>query len=596
MSFIKKIAELIILTVLTLSLLIFSVFLYVRYLWPNAYFDQIYGTIKDLDYSILSKNIYPKDIFFGLLTFIITWPFFCLKLNLKQQLCAVLGALLGILYLSGWISYVINSHTTSDLYEKEYVSAQNLTTEFPAKKRNLVLIFLESFEQNFSSAEHYDKNLIPHIQSLQKEGNYSLNHHSVYGTDYSIAALVSDFCGIPLKNKEKRDIWEARHFLPQVTCFPEILQNNGYQTKIIKAADISFSHAEILSREHGYDEALGIYELQKEYPELTAEQYSGTFGGLNDRTLFEYAKKELAKFDSDQPFMLTLFTLDTHTPGHYTDPDCQKTFNDIRDAFMCTDKLAYEFVDWLKNSPYWQNTTVILIGDHVFPSHLKTNGRTRHGIFNIFLNLPKGLIIDKNKEFTTLDLAPTILESLNIKLSPRALGLGRSIFAKEDTLIKKMKSSLNNKIKQKSELYLTFHNPKEPRQVIYVPYTLGTTLHEQDFTKYSDAWEEYVGTVYLDRLNLLLDQTPLTDLSLHLIFKAITDPKKPIFIKANNQELLTFMPPAKKASPLFTVDLTIKKEWITDNKLQLILENTKGTANAMQLGISPVELTISPKP
>lgn len=596
MSFIKKTAGLLVLIILTTSLLILSMLLYIRYLWPNAYFDQIRSTLRDLDYNILHNNIYPKDIFWGLLTFLIAWPFLYIKLNIKQQLITTFGIWMSILYLSGYISYTIDSHTTSDLYEKEYISANNLTINFPAQKRNLILIFLESFEQSFTSREHYNKNLIPHLQSLQKDGNYSKNHHSIYGTDYSIAALVSNLCGIPLKYKEKRDIWEAKHFLPRVICFPEILQNNGYQTKIIKAADIKFSHAETLAREHGYTEALGIYELQKEYPELNDKQYFGTFGGLNDRALFEYAKKELAKFDSDKPFMLTLFTLDTHTPGHYTDPKCAKTFNDIRDAFMCTDILTYDFINWLKASPYWQNTTVILVGDHIFPSLLKTNGRVHHNIFNVFLNLPENLKIDKNKDFATFDLAPTILESLNIKISPRALGLGRSIFAKEDTLIKKMKTSLTSQIKQKSELYLSFHTPKEPRQNFYTPYTLGTTLQEDDFKKYSDAWEEYVGSVYLDRLNLLLNQTPSTDLSLHLTFKAITDPKKPIYIKANNQELLTFLPPAKKSSPLFTFDFNIKKEWIKDNKLQLTFQNTKGWQNAMQLGISPIELIISPKP
>jgi len=596
MNFIKKTTELFILILLTIGLLILSVLLYVKYLWPNAYFEQIFSTIRSLDANILRHNVYLKDIFWSLLFFLIAWPFLYFKLNLKQQLLSLFGIFVGILYFSGLISHITDTHTTSDLYEKEYISAQNLKIEFPAQKRNLILIFLESFEQNFTNEKIYDKNLLSHLQSLQKDGNYSQNHHSIYGTDYSIAALVSDLCGIPLKYNQNRDIWEAKHFLPRVICFPEILQNNGYQTKIIKAADINFTHAGILAREHGYDEALGIHELQQKYPELNDKQYTGTFGGLNDRTLFEYAKKELDRFTPDKPFMLTLFTLDTHTPGYYKDKECQKDFNDIRDAFMCTDLLAYNFINWLKTSPYWQNTTVILVGDHVFPSHIKTNARTKHGIFNLFLNLPKEKKIDKNKAFTTFDLAPTILESLGIKLSPHALGLGRSILAKEDTLIKKMKANLVRKLKQKSNLYSTFHTPKQKREPIYKPYRLGTVLEKDDFINYAEAWDKYVGTVYLDCLNLTLDKAPATDLTLHITFKAITDPKKPILIKANNHELMSFMPPAQKTSPYFNLELTIKKEWIKDNKLQLTFQNTKGYQNAMQLGISPVRLMIDLKP
>jgi len=596
MSLIKKTTELFILTLLTLGLLIFSVLLYVKYLWPNAYFEQILSTIKSLDAKILRNNVYPKDIFWGILPFLIIWPFLYFKLNIKQQLLSLLCLFIGIAYFSGLISHIIDTRTTSDLYEKEYIPAQNLKVEFPAKKRNLILIFLESFEQNFANEKLYDKNLIPHLQSLQKDGNYSQNHHSIYGTDYSIAALVSDLCGVPLKHNQNRDIWEAKYFLPGVTCFPEILKNNGYQNKIIKASDINFTYAGTLAREHGYDEASGIHELKKRYPELDDEQYAGTFGGLNDRTLFEYAKKELARFAPDRPFMLTLFTLDTHTPGYYKDKKCPKDFNDIRDAFMCTDNLAYNFINWLKTSPYWQNTTVILVGDHIFPSHIKTNARTKHGIFNVFLNLPDGLKIDKNKEFTTFDLAPTILESLGIKLSPHALGLGRSIFKKEDTLIKQKKNTLIRQIKQQSDLYATFHTPKEIRKPVYTLYRLGTVLQADDFIKYTDAFENYVGNIYLDCLNFVFEKAPSTNLTLHLIFKAITDPKKPILIKANNHELISFMPPAQKTSPFFTFDFTIKKEWINENKLQLTFQNTKGYQNAMQMGISPVELVIDLKP
>lgn len=596
MPFIKKTTKTVIQLLLTLSLLSLSILLYIKYLWPDAYFEQIYQTILALNYDILLRNIYIKDICFGLFTFIIIWPILILKLNLKQQICATLIIIISTLHLSGFITHAIAAHTTGTLYEKHYISAKDLTVEFPSQKRNLVLIYLESFEQNFTQEKHYEKNLIPNLQSLQKEGNYSQSHHSLYGTDYSIAALVSGLCGIPLQYKKSRDIWDTKHFLPKVTCFPEILQNNGYQTKIIKAADINFTYTDTLARDHGYNEAIGIFELQQKYPELAQEQYSGTFGGLTDRALFEYAKKELAAFNHEKPFMLTLFSLDTHTPDYHKDTQCNKVFNDLRDAYLCTDELAYNFIEWLKRSPYWQNTTVILIGDHILSTRIKTKGHPQHGIFNVFLNLPEGLKIDKNKDFATFDLAPTILESLNIKLSPRALGLGRSIFAKEDTLIKKMKSSLNNQIKQKSELYLTFHTPKETRKIVYTPYTLGTTLHEQDIIKYSDAYEKHIGSYYLDRINLLLDATPTTDLVLHITFKAITESDKNIFIKANEQEILNFMPPVKKSSPLFTFDLNLKKKWIKDNKLQLIFRNTKGWENAMQMGISPTELSISAKP
>lgn len=597
MTKIKKITEFFILILLTFSLLIFSILLYVKFVWPDIYYEQIIYSVKDTDLRTLKNVATPSDYAFSLLTFFILFPIIYIKCNFKQQFFALLLIIFASIHISGFDSYVIDENTTSHLYEDEYINPKDINIEFPEQKRNLVFIFLESFEQNFTNEQSYGKNLIYNLEKLLEPGNHSNNYHAVSGTKFSIHSLIAEHCGIPYKYNKKQNIWENQYFLPQVTCFSDILNQHGYQTKIIKAADINFTNAGTFARNHGYQEALGVFELQKEYPELTEKKYNGSFGGLSDRTLFKYAKKELAKFDINKPFLLTLFSLDTHAPSEFHDPQCPKYFNDIRDAFMCTDKLVYDFIEWLKKSPYWENTTVIIIGDHLLPISKETfKHPKKRGIYNVFLNLPEHLKIDETKDFATFDLTPTILESLDIKLTPRAFGLGRSLFASDDTLIKKIGHSLNNQINQNSQVYKKFHTPKETRITIYTPYTIGSTLHEQDMAKYSDAWEEHVGSIYLDCLNLLLDKTPSTDLTLHLTFKAITDPKSPIYIKANNQELLAFNPPVKRTSPLFTFDLNIKKEWIKDNKLQLTIKNTKGTANAMQMGISPVELTISPKP
>jgi phosphoglycerol transferase MdoB-like AlkP superfamily enzyme len=246
--------------------------------------------------------------------------------------------------------------------------------------------------------------------------------------------------------------------------------------------------------------------------------------------------------------MLTLFSLDTHMPVYHKDAKCQQNFGDIRDAFICSDGIVYDFINWLKTSPYWQNTTVIVIGDHLFSNEFnlrkkqflisklsKSDRLKKRSIYNLFLNLPEDKKISDIHKFSTLDLAPTILESLDIKISPRAFGLGRSLFAPEPTLSDKMGPQLSSKLIQKSKVYKKFCTPPQ-RIEHYHTYTLNTTLNNEDMLPYTDAHQKLFNTYYIDHLNLLLDKTPTKDLHVSLKFnafiqKGIPLPSPPIIAK-----------------------------------------------------------------
>lgn len=587
----KKALNLLVFAVFTFCMLFFSALLYIKYLWPNADYEQIINTVKDLTPNVIEENIYPSDIFFGLLFFIIVWPFAGLKLSTKQQLLSIFILIIGSLYISGALTYAYLSRQTSTLYETQYVDPEQLKIDFKNKKRNLILVYLESFEENFKEAKHYEQNLIPNLSSYLDNENHSENYHPVLGANYSIAALVATHCAIPLRYAKDRDIWAMRYFMPQVVCFPEILKQNGYQTKIIKAADIRFTYAHIFATTHGYEQAWGINELREKYPELNDEKYAGCFGGLSDRTLFEYAKKELMEFAPDKPFLLTLFSLDTHDPNHYTDPQCPQKFRDIRDAYLCTDSIVGKFVSWLKTTPYWQNTTVVILGDHLLPTRMRTKGHPKRRVLNVFLNLPEDLKISPNRHISGLDIAPTLLESTGIDLPEHAFGLGRSLFAKKPTLFEIFGKDINLKLIQNSEIYNRFRTPKEERKETYLPYTFGQTLTNESMLSYTDAYDNVLGTYYLDRINLLLPETPTTDLKVSITFKSVTDKNLFILFSANDKEVARYAPKTNEQTP-YKIEFTVKKEFITDNKLQLKFRNNKGVTSAVEMGIAPLTLTV----
>lgn len=82
------------------------------------------------------------------------------------------------------------------------------------------------------------------------------------------------------------------------------------------------------------------------------------------------------------------------------------------------------------------------------------------------------------KEFTALDLAPTYLELLGIKLPEHAFGLGRSLFSDVPSLISLPEAKLETAIRQKSKVYDKF-SILPPQK--FVSYRLGTRLLNKTF-------------------------------------------------------------------------------------------------------------------
>ena len=74
--------------------------------------------------------------------------------------------------------------------------------------------------------------------------------------------------------------------------------------------------------------------------------------------------------------------------------------------------------------------------------------------YNAFINSAKTTDKNKNRLFTTFDLFPTVVESMGIEFNAKGLGLGRSLFSGEKTLLEeKGLKKLNSEIDRPSIFY-----------------------------------------------------------------------------------------------------------------------------------------------
>jgi phosphoglycerol transferase len=335
----------------------------------------------------------------------------------------------------------------------------------PIKKKNCIIILAESFENSFNG-EQTDFNLIPNLKSLQDENISFKNQIQTVGTGYTIGAMTGHIFGLPLILPfQKGNLYEFfKHLLPNATGIFEILEYNNYQINVVMGSDIYFAGQNKFFTNHTknttiFDSNSFIANNEHKDPKNC---YDESFWGFCDLFVLNKAKiivNELAK--SDKPFFSLIVTIDTHSPTN-TYAENPKIFDDARDAFIFSDSVISNFIDWLKLQDFYKDTVVIILGDHNYMSNqignFKISDNIKRTLYNVFINTdisPQD--IDRERLCTTLDLAPTILQALGFSLPKDQYGLGVSLFSKKKTLVEEYGLLyLNQELSKKSVLYESF--------------------------------------------------------------------------------------------------------------------------------------------
>ena len=373
--------------------------------------------------------------------------------------------------------YVWDILTRSRLYEEEYVDPDTVSITFPEQKRNLVYILLESMETTYLSEElggGSDVNLIPELYELARENlNFSHNDgvggfHATSGASWTIGALVAHTAGIPLKTPAGIDDWQNGYgkdgvFLPGVTTLTDILDEAGYHTSFLCGSDANFGGRKTYYRTHGTDTVYDIYTARK--AGIVPKDYF-VWWGMEDLHLFEYAKQELTEISQgSEPFAFTMLTVDTHHIGGYQCAYCTDEFEETYEqSISCSSRQVLEFVNWLKEQPFYENTTVIITGDHLSMDNGYFQRNVDEGyqrmVYHCILNSAAHTDNVKNREYCGVDLFPTTLAAMGCTIEGDRLGLGVDLFSDTPTLAEQWGyERFNNELSKASDFYIeNFHN------------------------------------------------------------------------------------------------------------------------------------------
>ncbi len=369
--------------------------------------------------------------------------------------------------LVGYADSIINE---TSLYMEYYVEPVSSVYSFPEHKKNLIYIYLESYENTFTSYENGGNQPVDYMPEMVELANSHVNFSNTDGlggqsvffstVDYTMGSTVAQTSGIPLMLYNSESESDAEY--TTMRRLEDILHDEGYNQIFIRGEDTSFAR---------YEEYVGRYENSTIFDHKEAlkqgwipEGYEETWG-YEDQKLFEFSKiliKDIA--EKGAPFCATLYTVDTHgLEGGYRCPLCDPGItDDFAAAVRCTSRKIDDFLTWLEQQDFYEDTVVIMVGDHPVEGrknnkvvNLDENDYCRT-TYNCIINSDTQPVKEKNRLFTAMDMFPTTLSALGVRIEGNRLGLGTDLFSEEQTLCELLgKETFLKEIKRHSKYYKT---------------------------------------------------------------------------------------------------------------------------------------------
>jgi phosphoglycerol transferase len=361
--------------------------------------------------------------------------------------------------------YIRSQYSDSAFIEENYTDPAGAVT-FPEQKRNLIYIYLESMEATYTDKEHgggFDEDYIPELTQLAEEnedfsgGSAQLNGGNVLSnTGYTMGGMFAQTSGLPLQTMLYNYMDTQTSFYSDIRTLGDLLNDQGYRQVLLLGSDASFGGRKLYFSEHGNYE-MRDYNWAKETGRIPADYRA--WWGYEDEKLFQYAKETLTELAScGRPFNLTMLTADTHFEDGYFCGQCQDQFhgNQYANVMACSSRQAAALVDWIRQQDFYENTTIVISGDHTTMDHdfcdSVPDDYTRKTYTCYINSAVQPADPGKRREYATIDNFPTTLAALGAQIDGDRLGLGTNLFSDRETLTEQYGlAKMNREMKNKSD-------------------------------------------------------------------------------------------------------------------------------------------------
>lgn len=388
-------------------------------------------------------------------------------------ICALVGAFIYVQVSYDLIGYLLNKNAETSLYAEYYIDPRKVEITDNGQHRNLIYIYVESMENTYADVENggiQDVNYIPNLTKLAKDNISFSNTDKLggfLGTDgasWTMGALFSTTAGVPFEFPVgNNDMGKQEYFASGIYVLGDFLQEQGYRQEFLCGSNASFAGRRKYMEQHG---DYKIFDLNTAREKGYIPKDYSVWWGYEDFKLYEIAKDELLALAAEpEPFNLTMLTVDTHHIGGYVCEKCPTTYEDeTANVVSCADSQVAEFIAWCQKQDFYENTTIVITGDHPRMDNCLVKGTAYNDrmIYNCYINsvydeMPQ----TSGRASTGMDVFPTVLSAMGYEIEGEQLGLGVNLFSGKETLVEKMGiDALNAELMKSSRYYMENFAPE----------------------------------------------------------------------------------------------------------------------------------------
>ena len=310
------------------------------------------------------------------------------------------------------------------------------------KNSNVVVVQVEAFMNFMIGKSINGEEITPNFNKLMKESMYFSNYYHQTGQGRTSDADFSSHSSLhPLPSGSVF----VRYPDHQYDMLPTILKDHGYSPNVFHAYDSSFWNRTIMYNNMGYDR----FFSKKDF---TIDEPMGW--SLSDNSFFKQSLDEMTSITL--PFYSFLITLSSHHP--YTIPKDKQgldvgefsdnIFGNYLQSIHYVDDALGKFTEQMKKEGLWDNTILVVYGDHdnsikdkpYYEQFLgkSLNDLDMEQIMNqvpLLVHLPDGSQAGEYSDPSgQLDMAPSLLHLLGIPSDSYHM-LGNNLFVDQDRFV-----------------------------------------------------------------------------------------------------------------------------------------------------------------
>lgn len=316
---------------------------------------------------------------------------------------------------------------TSDRELLQAIADKNAlkSTGTEIKKRNVVILILESFGLEYFGPPYGLKSYAPFVEELAMKGRFFPN--GIANGRRSIEAIPSVLAGIPSLMSEA--FMRSPYQSNEIHGLGEIVKQYGYSTAFFHGAKNGSMYFDDTTYRFGFDRYYGL----NQYPD--SSQFDGQWG-IFDEPFLQFSLNEIDKMP--KPFMAGIFTISSHPP--YTLPEqyvgkIPEGHIAMHRVIQYSDMALRRFFEEAATKDWYKNTLFVLTADHTSdnydPRFATPLGRHQIPIilYQPGQEIDNGVIEDIAQQ---IDIPATVIDYLNLPERDKVLPFGRSLLVDND--------------------------------------------------------------------------------------------------------------------------------------------------------------------